>query len=38
MIAFGEFVASRRKDLKLTQREVATGRKQDGSEPLSVEY
>jgi transcriptional regulator with XRE-family HTH domain len=38
MITFGEFIAHRRKDLGLTQKEVAARIKQDDGKPLSVQY
>ena len=38
MTSFGESIAKRRKQLNLTQRQVAAGIKQDDGKPLSVQY
>jgi transcriptional regulator with XRE-family HTH domain len=38
MTTFGTFITRRRKDLGLTQKEVAARIKQDDAKPLSVQY
>jgi transcriptional regulator with XRE-family HTH domain len=38
MTSFGEFIAKRRKQLNLTQKQVAAGIKQDDGKPISVQY
>jgi transcriptional regulator with XRE-family HTH domain len=38
MTSFGEFIATRRKQLNLTQKQVATGIKQEDGKPISVQY
>ena len=38
MITFGEFITHRRKELGLTQKEVAARIKQDDGKALSVQY
>jgi transcriptional regulator with XRE-family HTH domain len=38
MTSFGEFIAERRKQLKLTQKQVAAGIKQADGKPISVQY
>lgn len=38
MTSFGEFIARRRKQLNLTQKQVAAGIKQDDGKPISVQY
>jgi transcriptional regulator with XRE-family HTH domain len=38
MTSFGEFIAKRRKQLKLTQKQIAIGIEQDDGKPISVQY
>jgi transcriptional regulator with XRE-family HTH domain len=38
MTSFGEFIAKHRKKLNLTQKQIATGIKQDDGKPISVQY
>ena len=38
MTSFGESIAKRRKQLNLTQKQVAAGIKQDDGKPISVQY
>jgi transcriptional regulator with XRE-family HTH domain len=38
MTSFGEFIAKRRKQLDLTQKQIAAGIKQDDGKPISVQY
>jgi transcriptional regulator with XRE-family HTH domain len=38
MTSFGEFIAKRRKQLALTQKQIAAAISQDDGKPLSVQY